>query len=108
MKTDNQNEIEMYQVSPAMQALANGIVAGMIMHCYCGYDDRIVTAEEQEAMREKALAFYAEEVEKFADEFAVDSSEDERNKVKEYLRRKVLATTLDDGMIVFNNVKNDL
>ena len=100
--------MQTYKVSGQMQARANGIVTAVIMHCYSGNNDRLDTEEEKKFMRERAMAYIAKEMEDFADRFAIDKTEDERNKVKEYLRRKILSTELDAGMITFHNVKNDL
>lgn len=91
-----------------MQGQANAICAAVIMHCYSGNNDRLDTEEEKKYMHERALAYIAKEMENFADSFALDSSDDERNKVKEYLRRKILATEIDAGLIMFRSIKNDL
>lgn len=101
-------QTQSYKVSGKMQGKANAICATVVMHCYSGNNDRLDTDEEKKFMHERALAFINKEMEAFADEFALDSSEDERNKVKEYLRRKILSTELDGGLIMFNKVKNDL
>lgn len=91
-----------------MQSKANAICAAVVMHCYSGNNDRLDTEEEKKFMHERALAYIKSEMETFADEFALDSTEEERNKVKEYLRRKILSTELEEGLIWFNKVKSDL
>lgn len=100
--------MQTYKVSGKMQGKANAICAAVVMHCYSGNNDRTDTEEEKKFMHERAMNYIAKEMESFADEFALDSSEEERNKVKEYLRRKILSTELEQGMIFFNEVKNDL